>query len=232
MHVLTADDTVIRINLGMSGRFVEGDRKPKHIRWAILVDNGQRKTVLKYVDPRSFGRLEICKGNLARLLANRNSAAQGVAEVGLGPDVLSRYMMEGNIDDVAQMWHRRFNSNLPIKVALLDQSRIAGIGNIYASEICHLARIHPLRPASSVNSREFPRLVDAARKILPRAVVNGGTSFGDANTFRNLKGREGQFQPYLLAYGREGQKCRKGHKIVCEKVGGRSTFFCPTCQRQ
>jgi formamidopyrimidine-DNA glycosylase len=116
----------------------------------------------------------------------------------------------------------------PVKNALLDQSRIAGVGNIYASEALHGARIDPRRPGRSLNADEVRRLHRSLRSVLRRALENAGTTFRD---YRAVNGRSGRFQGRLRVYGREGEPCRRcGSEIRRIVQAGRSTFFCPGCQ--
>ena len=119
-------------------------------------------------------------------------------------------------------------STLPVKSFLMDQRRIAGIGNIYACEILHQARIDPWRRANSLSHKEWKEIGEAAEKILKRAIASRGTSVSD---WHDLFGNKGEHQGYLLVYAREGAAC-----YTCEgtihrrKLNGRGTYYCPTCQ--
>lgn len=116
----------------------------------------------------------------------------------------------------------------PVKTALLDQARIAGVGNIYASEALHGARIDPRRPGPSLDEDEVRRLHRSLRSVLRRAIESAGTTFRD---YRAVNGRSGRFQSRLRVYGREGEPCRRcGTEIRRIVQAGRSTFFCPGCQ--
>ena len=120
-------------------------------------------------------------------------------------------------------------SRAPIRNWLLDQHRVAGIGNIYAVEACYRARIDPRRPAGSLEHGEVRRLTNAIRKVLGDAVERRGTTFSD---YRDLLGEGGEFQNALAVYGREGETCRRcGGAIKRAVLAGRSAFFCPDCQR-
>jgi len=115
-----------------------------------------------------------------------------------------------------------------IKSLLLDQKFLAGVGNIYADESLHRARIHPRRRADSLGEEALLRLYHGLRRILREAIRAGGTS---VRTFVDTHGSTGAFQHSLRVYGREGKPCRFcGAPIVRERVGGRGTFFCPRCQ--
>lgn len=119
----------------------------------------------------------------------------------------------------------------PIKLVLLDQAKLAGVGNIYANEALFRAGIMPTRPANSVNDNEIKKLRDAIINVLNEAIKLKGTS-GRDEAFRQITGEKGEFQNFLLVYGKTGQTCPKcGGKIERTSVGGRGTFFCPRCQK-
>ena len=118
---------------------------------------------------------------------------------------------------------------LPVKSFLMDQRFIAGIGNIYACEILHHARVDPRRPSGGLSASEWRKVEQAAAVIFPRAVACRGTTVSD---WRDLFGMSGENQGHLEVYSREGEVCRRcGRKIECAKIGGRGTWFCPTCQK-
>jgi len=121
-------------------------------------------------------------------------------------------------------------SRMPIKAWLLDQGKIAGIGNIYAAEILFRAGIDPRRPARSLAEEEVQRLIKAIPKVLEEAISGQGTTLADAE-YRVPTGELGGFQFRLAVYGREGGPCPTcGSPIVRVKIAGRSTYFCPQCQ--
>ncbi len=116
----------------------------------------------------------------------------------------------------------------PVKNALLDQGRLAGVGNIYASEALFGAGIDPRRPASDLNDHEIARLHRSLRAVLRRALADAGTTLRD---YRAVNGQSGRFQTSLRVYGRDGEPCaRCGEEILRVVQAGRSTFFCPRCQ--
>jgi formamidopyrimidine-DNA glycosylase len=118
----------------------------------------------------------------------------------------------------------------PIKVVLMDQARIGGIGNIYANDSLWRAQIDPRRPASSLDEREVKELFDAILEVLKSGMDAGGAS---ENAFVTPEGGEGQYQDRALVYAKEGQLCQrcKDKKIEKFMLGGRGTFFCPVCQK-
>ncbi|MGD8601218.1 MAG: zinc finger domain-containing protein, partial [Gemmatimonadota bacterium] len=126
------------------------------------------------------------------------------------------------------LWERLRRSRSPVRSWLLDQKRIAGIGNIYANEALHLAGVHPQRPARSVTRAEAGALHRGVRRVLREAINAGGTTLRD---YRNASGGEGLYGRRLLVYGRDGQPCSRCHSEIRRVVfGGRSAFYCPGCQ--
>jgi formamidopyrimidine-DNA glycosylase len=120
-------------------------------------------------------------------------------------------------------------SRVAIKVWLMDQARVVGVGNIYASEALFRARVDPRRPADELTRPEARRIRDAVREVLAEAIEFRGTTLLD---YRDAEGEPGEFERRLLVYGREGEPCVTCHGTVQRIVqGGRSTFFCPRCQR-
>lgn len=192
------------IHLGMTGRFsFKGE--DSHIRASFKFDN---KT-LYFVDTRRFGSLKITKKK------------EPLPHLGLEP--LSKEFNAKFLLEKTEKSRRR------IKDFLMDQHRIAGIGNIYANEILFKSRIHPERKANTLSKIEVDILIKEIKNTLKRAIVEGGTTIRD---YRNSKGRVGRFQDSLTAYGREGKSCRIcGSPIRRIKQSGRSTYFCEICQK-
>ena len=120
------------------------------------------------------------------------------------------------------------SSRAPVRSLLLDQRRIAGVGNIYAVEALWFARIHPATPARQIDSAAAIRLHRALRQVLRRAVAAGGTTL---RNYRMPDGNEGRFRRALHAYGRAGRRCTRCPDLIERIVfGGRSAFLCPRCQ--
>jgi len=117
-----------------------------------------------------------------------------------------------------------------LKSLLLNQNFIAGIGNIYADEILFQAKLHPLTPASHLGDDDLKRLLKAMRGVLRKAIIHKGSSI---RSFTNAEGKRGEFQNYHQVYGRESQSCFIcGERIKRLRLGGRSSFFCPRCQKE
>lgn len=200
------------LHLGMSGSLrVLPASTPAgahdHVDWRL--DSGH---VLRFTDPRRFGsQLWQPRGQTHPLLA------------GLGPEPLSD-AFDGDL-----LWARSRGRKAAVKLLLMDQAVVVGVGNIYASEALFAAGIHPKRPAGSISRERYARLADEVKRILAYAIRRGGTTLRD---FISPDGLPGYFEQELFAYGREGEPCRVcGTPIRAIVLGQRSTFFCPRCQR-
>lgn len=168
---------------------------------------------LRFNDARRFGSIQV-------LPPDGDESAHFAA---LGPEPL---LDDFSADYLCGKGARR---SQPVKNFLMDSRVVVGIGNIYASEILHAAGLSPGRPAHAVTLAEWQRLVLATRDVLSRAIAAGGSTIAD---FVNTSGRPGFFQLELKVYGRQGKPCQGCGAMVCKAVmAGRSTFFCPTCQR-
>lgn len=143
----------------------------------------------------------------------------------VGPEPLSELF---TLEKFSKIIEKRPKSK--IKQILMDQSTIAGIGNIYASEICYYAKVMPTRSIGSLTKDEKKLLHEGIKKILPVAIKYQGTS---ADSYVTLAGEKGTYIKYLKVYGRQGQKCLRNDGGVIEKIkqGGRGTFFCSVCQK-
>jgi len=203
------------VGLGMTGRFaVEPSLEPlDYLVAAFALGHGR---YVKLYDVRRFCRLSA---------ADSSRLEQHPFLAGLGWEFDDRKLTP----KVLRKELGRFRSK-SIKEVLLDQAVIAGIGNIYANEILHVARINPQKEARELTAEECGVLLGTARKLLQRAIELGGTTVRD---FRDSEGKEGRYASELRVYLREGQPClRCGKDSLIERIiqGGRSTFFCPRCQ--
>jgi formamidopyrimidine-DNA glycosylase len=206
--------------LGMTGKFLlpnpqEGlaAATPKHTRLILSFRGG---TDLLFVDPRRFGRVW-CLRDLAPRAPDATMEAAGLTP--LGPEAL---------DMNCKTFATLLRTNRPIKSLLLDQTRIAGLGNIYADESLWAACLHPARAGSSLTTAEAATLLREIQKVLRRAIRAGGTTFSD---FRNPYGEMGRFRARLKVYGRQGQPCRRCDTLIQYlRVAGRGTHVCPHCQ--
>lgn len=170
---------------------------------------------LRFEDVRKFGTLDLVK-------EGEYDQIKGLKELGVEP--LSK---EFTWQLLAEMTKDR---SAKIKGLLLDQSKIAGLGNIYVDESLFLAKIHPERTAQSLKQVEIKRLHRAIQEVLAEAIEGQGTTLRD---YRTGYGREGSFQNKLQIYGKKGEKCpRCGVDLEHKKVAGRTSHYCPACQRE
>jgi formamidopyrimidine-DNA glycosylase len=201
-------DTLV-FHLGMSGYWrIDPAEIGKHDHLLLETDEGRR---LALNDARRFGSLDL----VATADLDDWSAFKA-----LGPEPF----------DLDPKWLRnRFRGrSAPIKVLLLDQRIVAGLGNIYACEALYHARIHPARAAGSVSLARLQRLTAAIEKVLNEAIAAGGSSLRD---FVSPDGTLGYFSKQFAVYDREGEPCACGGVVRRMVQGGRSTFYCPRCQK-
>lgn len=185
----------------------------EHLRFELKL-SGSRLTQVRYWDRRGLGSV--------RLLTS-SEFDEELGRQRLGPDALSISLDEFQT--------ALASSQRPIKVALLDQQRVAGIGNLYAAEILHGARIHPETRCDRLDGAEWQRIYDAMRSVLEEAVRHEGSTLGDG-TYRNVLNDPGGYQNHHRVYDREGELCPVCQATTVLRIvqAQRSTFFCPTCQ--
>jgi len=200
------------VHLRMTGKFVlqpHSTRTKKHDRVIFDLDNHQK---LIFSDVRCFGKLEVVENPKIH---------RGLSLLGLDP------------------WSRKLTANtlkfcldcrkISIKTALLDQKIIAGLGNIYVSEILFDAGIDPTLPANTLSQKKLSTIIRSMRKILSSALKYNGTSISD---YRRVDEKQGLFQNFLKVYGKRDQECSTcSSKIERIVQNQRSTFLCPTCQK-
>jgi formamidopyrimidine-DNA glycosylase len=201
-------------HLGMSGRWLFFETPPRarlaHVHARIRFEDGSE---LWFQDPRRFGLLQMIE--TAR-------AYEDPALALLGPDPVLEPPAPSQLLELGR------GSRAPIKSFLMDQRRIAGVGNIYASEILYRAHIHPARPTSSLTLAEWATVSRATRAVMKAAIKRMGTTF---STYRTLWNEPGSYGDQLRVYERAGQSCRNcGGPIQRLVQSNRSTFLCPRCQ--
>ena len=205
---------ILLTQVRMTGRFALGTARPdparyRHIVAAFVLDDGR---TLFYDDMRRLGGFRWLTGDEWTSL-----------DRSLGPEPLDGAFTARRLGAITAA------SRAPIKNLLLNQRRLAGIGNIYASEALFRAGVHPARPAMTLSTGENRALHRSIRTVLREALEAAGTTFRD---YRAVNGRSGRFQGSLAVYGREGAACRRCNGTVERLVqAGRSSFFCPGCQR-
>lgn len=215
LPLMKSDDLALVVHLGMSGQVLMRPTKSsdeKHLRVRVAFTDDKRQ--MRFVDQRTFGGVY-----LDELTDGLPATIAHIARDPLDPD----------FDDVATAKRIRAKDT-EIKRALLDQSVISGIGNIYADEALWRSKVHGRKPTARMTTREVVSLIDHAREVMTQALAQGGTSFD--SLYVNVNGESGYFERSLDAYGREGEPCRRcGAPIKREAFMNRSSYRCPRCQR-
>jgi formamidopyrimidine-DNA glycosylase len=190
-------------------RLYESEPDERFLRAAFELDDGSE---LWFTDARRFGH--------GAVLTDAELEPYFEARLGVEP-LAGELTGEG-------LAHLAAGRTAPLKSFLLDQRRVAGIGNIYADEALHRAELHPLSPAGSMRAEHCEALLEGIVEALQAGLANGGSSIDD---YRDARGERGSMQDEFLVHTREGQECgRCGGEIRRIVVGGRSTYFCPGCQ--
>jgi formamidopyrimidine-DNA glycosylase len=187
---------------------------PDHVRLQIVL-KGKPKLLVQFWDRRGLGTVE---------LLPREQVEQKIVVGRLGPDALVIS---------AEEFHQRLTvTGRAVKVALLDQKILAGVGNLYASEMLHVAKIHPTVPACQLTRRQTSLLHAAMLDILNTAIIYEGSTLSDG-TYRNSLNNSGGYQNEHRVYDRAEQRCTTCRKSIIERIvqAQRSTFFCPRCQK-
>ena len=205
-----AEESALLVHLGMTGMLLPqpvAEPAKKHTHVAMLLDDGRE---LRYVDARRFGRMAYLAGETLREELQR-----------FGSDPLA-----ASAEEFAERIRAR---RTRIKALLLDQSVIRGVGNIYADESLWKAKIHPAHMGARLTSTQAGKLYRALQEILRKAIALHGSSISD---FLDADGMPGEYQRHHRVYGREGKRCvRCGTAIRRVIVAGRSSSYCPKCQR-
>jgi formamidopyrimidine-DNA glycosylase len=227
-YLLVDTDTpdALLVHLGMTGRFLivpgprsesgslhlrgEASPRSKHTHLVLWLDDGRE---LRFVDARRFGQLDV--------VARDQESTHPALSI-LGPDPLE-HGIDGEL-----LYTRSRGRKSPLKAFVLDQSVLAGVGNIYASEALWKAQLRPTKRAHTLTHDTARRLAEAILEVLHNALDNGGTSLRD---FVDADGAEGENADYLWVYGRAGEECLRCKSTIRRAVHqGRATYYCPTCQ--
>lgn len=208
-----SNDLTLWAHLKMTGHFFFLDKKePIDKHDLVIFDFRNDSKNLRFNDYRRFGRLRLFKNN-------ELWEQKGLKELGEEP-------LEIPVENFIKLFK---NSKRMIKPALLDQSFLAGLGNIYTDETLYQCKIHPKRITSTISKKKLKELHATIQKMLKFSISKMGTS---VDSFSSVNGKPGQYQKYLKAYNNEGEPCQFcNRKIKREKIGSRSAHFCPRCQR-
>ena len=209
-------DKIWIAHMRMEGKFYvqkPGDVLNKHMHVLINLSDGRQ---LRYHDTRKFGRMWLY---------------DKIDDISLYPcfDHFGYDVLDGRLTG-ADLYHQLHHKKTALKLVLLDQSVMAGIGNIYADEICFALGMHPETMINHLRKKDFEELLVQARRILDGAIRSGGTTI---RSYTSSLGVDGRFQLKLKVHAKKGEDCSVcGTSIRKIKVGGRGTFFCPKCQKR
>lgn len=229
------NDYQLVVHLGMSGYFrlssaklMEGADEELHDHWGLeYTASGKR---LIYVDPRRFGYGAIIVSSLVRNLIDNEDFKKGLPIFNLGPDALCWNLASDTLSNRVAFWNKMLKSDSrSIKQVLMDQSVVAGIGNIYGDEILFKCRVNPLRSASSMLPKEVISIAEITPRVLKNAIQLGGSTTKGSMPFRDLYGNFGRFEHN--SYGRANKPCLRCKGTMKRSlINGRSTVYCDSCQ--
>lgn len=201
------------VHLGMSGRFTLQPNNYEVKKYDHVVFNLSNNEKLIFNDTRRFGMIYSFRTEL------------------LEKDFFANLALEPLSDsfELQYLKSKLMNKKVPIKNLLMDNRIVVGVGNIYASESLHLAKIHPDKFGKDLNDDEIKNLIAAVKNVLSKAIIAGGTTLKD---FVNGDNKPGYFTQQLMIYARDGQECLScSSSIIKTKHSGRSTFYCEICQK-
>ncbi len=200
-------------HLRMEGKYYiknKNEKLEKHEHIEFIFDDN---ISLRYHDTRKFGKMILCKKSELNNLKEIKKQGFEPGDKKLTVDYLKV----------------KLNKNVPIKTLLLDQTIISGLGNIYANEVLFAAKINPLKHGNELKEKEIQNIIISSKKIIDEAIKMGGTTI---KSYTSSLGVTGRFQQKLCVHKKEGNKCPNCHtKIEKIKIGGRSTYYCPKCQK-
>jgi formamidopyrimidine-DNA glycosylase len=211
------DGDSLLVRLGMSGQLTVADPatpRAAHTHVVLSLANGQE---LRYIDPRTFGQVAVVHGHdPERMIELGHYGYEPLGDASFTPDALAALMA---------------GKRALVQAVLMDQTKVVGIGKIYADESCFLAGIDPRRTSDTLTRAEIQRLHTAIRDVLERAINARGTS-GQDGAYRDARGSLGAFQLQLHVYQRVDQPCRIcGTPVEYRPFQGRRMHFCPSCQK-
>lgn len=220
--IFILDDYYLIVHLRMEGKFYYfsdiKDIQPKYLKHNLIQFWFYDKSTLIYHDTRRFGTFHLYdRKNILKItdIPHLQKIGYEPWNIKLTPIYLYNFL------------HKK---NIAIKICLLDQSIIAGIGNIYADEILHLSMISPLRKSRDITLEECQIIIENTKKVFLKSIHYGGTT---VFSFQSSHGIDGKFQNYLYAYNQTNKLCKlcKNNKIIKIKISGRGTHYCENCQK-
>ncbi len=212
LFIFLSSGQILAIHLKLTGRLLVRKKGAPKDDWQHVVFSLSGDKELRFCDLRKFGWVKLVKDKkeLEKLLGE------------FGPEPLDGLTLK-------QFKAILASSGRAVKLVLMDQKKIGGVGNIYANDALFLARIDPRRPANKITEKEAKKLLQALEKVLRAGIRYRGAS---DQYYLDALGRKGSYQDHFLTYGRQGKKCFDcGGRIKRIKIGGRGTFFCPKCQK-
>ncbi len=207
------DDYYLLSHLRMEGKYIYRKLDEKVEKHQLVLFNIDDEFSLRYRDVRKFGKMYLVKKN--------ELDKSPLAKLGLEP-------WDENLN-ISYLKDKYKNKSLPIKTVLLDQEIVVGIGNIYADEILFLSKINPYKKAKELSDEELLHIIDNTRKVLDKAIEDGGTTI---RSYTSEEGVTGNNQNNLYVHQRQGEDCLICKaKIIKDRIGGRGTYYCPKCQK-
>lgn len=213
LQIFFSNGIILAVHLKLTGRLLVRDQKAPKDDWqrvTIVLSGGKE---LRFADLRKFGWF--------RLIKDEKELKKLLSEFGPEP-----------FDDLTLPTFKKIlaSTTRPIKIVLMDQQKIAGVGNIYANEALFLAGIDPRRPAKKISEKEAEKLYQSLEKVLKAGIRYRGAS--SDQFYLDALGHKGSYQEHFLVYAKEGKKCLEcGGEIKRINLGGRGTFYCPSCQK-
>ena len=198
----------------MEGKYFIKSENDEILKHEHIIFTFQDGTDLRYHDTRKFGRMNL-------VLKGKLDTVEGVRKQGIEP-------IDDNLTK-EYLYDKFCHKKLPMKTLLLDQTIISGLGNIYADEVLFASLINPLKLGTEITMDDCDRIVESANSIIKEAIKCGGTTI---RSYTSSLGVTGRFQQNLCVHKRENEKCKVCGEIIKRiVVGGRSTYFCPNCQK-
>ena len=212
--IFDLEDYYLLSHLRMEGKFFVKNTNEQINKHEHIIISFTDKTDLRYHDTRKFGRMKLIKKE--ELENTPEIQKQGIEPI--SHDLTADYI-----------YIKIHSKKLPIKTILLDQTIISGLGNIYADEVLFASQINPLKKGNEVTLDECEKIKNSSKRIITEAIKYGGTTI---KSYTSSLGVTGRFQQFLMVHKRENADCLICHtKIKRIKVGGRSTYYCPNCQK-